>query len=140
MNLARVYKNFRKDSIIYYGNEAVIVTETFNAKWNGSSWEAVAEIPTPPEKEYVDTTTGQKEVVNKVVLTPGFTVDSLVQFMNVYDFKVSSENTPLIFEGVVLKNGTSVAPVNVVGYPNNTTICFNVAHNKEWQMIMGPLC
>ena len=126
-----------KDSIIYYGNEAVIVTETFNAKWNGSSWEAVAEIPTPPQKEYVDTKTGQKEVVGRVVLTPGFTLDPLVQFLNVYDFGVDAENTPLVFEGLVLKNGTPITPVNVVGYPKNTTICFNVAHNKEVLTIMA---
>ena len=44
-----------KGSVIYTEEQAVVVAETFNAKWTGSGyeWTDVDEIPTPPEKEYV---------------------------------------------------------------------------------------
>ena len=128
-----------KDSVIYSEDEAVIVTETFNAKWDGSQWVAVAEIPTPPEKEYVDTTDGQKEIVDRVILTAGYTADSLVQFTNVYDFGVSEDNTPLGFEGTILLDGAEVATdgYNIVGYSSApTTICLNIAHKDKVLTIM----
>ena len=38
-----------KDSVIYYGDKAVVIGETFNQKWDGSSWTPVAEIPSPAD-------------------------------------------------------------------------------------------
>lgn len=38
-----------KDSVIYYGDKAVVIGETFNQKWDGSSWTPVADIPSPAD-------------------------------------------------------------------------------------------
>ncbi len=128
-----------KDSVIYSEDEAVIVTDTFNMQWDGSQWVAVDEIPTPPEKEYIDTSDGQKELMDRVTLTTGYTADSLVQFTNVYDFGVSEDNTPLSFEGTILLDGTEVATdsYNIVGYSSvPTTICLNIAHKDKVLTVM----
>ena len=113
-----------KDSVIYHGEEAVVITETFNKKWNGTDWEDIADIPKPPKDEYITVGGSQKKVVNKTALTPGFTTERLVQFVNVYDFQVE-DNTPLFFQGTVLLNGKSVSDVVILGYRNTATICLN---------------
>ena len=127
-------------SVIYTEDQAVVVAETFNAKWTGEGyeWTVVDEIPTPPEKEYVTLEDGtQKEVVGKVELTPGYTADALVQFTNVYDFGVAADDTALGFEGTVLIGGVEVESVTVVGYKDLPTICFqNVAHKGKVLTIM----
>ena len=114
----------KEGSVIYYGDKAVVVTKTFNAKWDGSTWTEVAEIPTPPEKEYVTLGGEQKEVVGNVELTVHHTGESLVQFSNVYDFGVT-DNTVLDFYGTVLLNGEEASGYSFLGYGNSTTICLN---------------
>ncbi len=125
-----------KDSVIYYGNEAVVVTKTFNAKWNGTSWDAVAKVPEAPKAEYVTVGGEQKLVVNKTELTAGFTAESLVQFTNVYDFGVNEDDKALRFAGTVLLDGVEVKNVQVVGYKDNTTICLKVPHNGKVLTVM----
>ena len=118
-----------KGSVIYYGGIAVKVEETFNAKWNGSSWVAVAEIPAAPATEYVTLADGSvKTVQNKVELEPGYTANGVVQFLNVNDFGVSASDTPLGFEGTVMLDGEQVRSPLFVGYPSNTTIALKAPH------------
>ena len=118
-----------KDSVIYYGDQAVVVTETFNKKWNGTEWEDVADIPEAPKDEYITIGGAEKKVVNKTALTPGYTTDSLVQFTNVYDFQVE-DNTILPFSGIVLLDGKIVFDVTILGYKNTATICLNNVNLK----------
>lgn len=40
----------KKGAIIYYDNAAIVLSETFNKKWDGSVWTDVADIPVPSEK------------------------------------------------------------------------------------------
>lgn len=40
----------KKGAIIYYNNTAIVLSETFNKKWDGSVWTDVADIPAPSEK------------------------------------------------------------------------------------------
>lgn len=40
----------KKGAIIYYNNVAVVLSETFNKKWDGTSWTDVADISVPSEK------------------------------------------------------------------------------------------
>ena len=120
-----------KDSVIYHGSQAVIVKKTFNATWDGKAWKAVADIPTAPQKEYVTTADGRKEVVDKISLTAGYTADSLVQFTNVYDFGVAEDNTALGFEGEIYLDGSRVSSVEILGYKNNKTIMLNNISHKN---------
>ena len=120
-----------KDSVIYHGSQAVIVKKTFNATWDGKAWKAVADIPTAPQKEYVTTADGRKEVVDKISLTAGYTADSLVQFTNVYDFGVAEDNTALGFEGEIYLDGSRVSSVEILGYKNNKTITLNNISHKN---------
>ena len=128
-----------KDSVIYYGDEAVIVKKTFNAKWDGSKWTKVDTIPEPDEKEYVTVDGVRKEVVAKVGLTEGYTDVSgtIVQFSNVYDFGLT-EQGPIGFAGTIMLDGVVIDPsaFRFDGYPSNTTICLNTAHKNKVLTIM----
>ena len=121
-----------KDSVIYYGDSAVVVKKTFNARWNGSSWSAVSEIPAIPETQYITLADGTtRELVGKVTLTPGFTMDSLVQFPDIYDFGAPEDSTPIGFEGTVLLQGREVTDPAVMGYKNSTTIGLERLNHKN---------
>lgn len=121
-----------KDSVIYRGTEAVVVKKTFNAKWDGTKWNEVKDIPTAPKKEYVDTKDGKKEVVDRVSLTAGYTAATLVQFDNFHDFGVAEENTKLGFDGEVLLDGNKVNTVEILSYPEKKTITLNnIAHSGK---------
>ncbi len=120
-----------KDSVIYLGDKAIVVKETFNAKWDGTSWNAVADIPTPAEKEYVTIDGEQKELVDTVILREGYATGVLVQFANIYDFGVPTDNTQLTFSGDILVDGTPADVFEVIGYTNNKTICFNILHGDR---------
>ncbi len=112
-----------KDSVIYYNGIAVKVANTFNAVWNGSSWKAVAQIPAEPEKEFVTLADGTtRELVDTLNLNPGYTMDSLVQFPNIYDFGAPADSTPIGFEGTVLLQGAKVENPAFNAYLNSTTI------------------
>ncbi len=112
-----------KDSVIYYGDSAVLVKKTFNARWNGSTWSPVEEVPAIPETQYVTLADGTtRELVGKVTLNPGFTMDSLVQFPEIYDFGAPADSTPIGFEGTVLLQGVKVAEPSVNAYLNSKTI------------------
>ena len=67
----------QEGSTIYYGNKAVVVGKTFNARWNGSSWENIANIPPEPEKEYITINGIRKEIADRVELEPGYTTKDL---------------------------------------------------------------
>ena len=121
-----------KDSVIYYNGIAVKVANTFNAIWNGSSWQAVAQIPEEPEKEYVTLADGTtRELVDTLELTPGFTMDSLVQFPNVYDFGAPADSTPIGFEGTVLLQGIKVENPAFNAYLNSTTVGLEKINHKD---------
>ena len=126
-----------KDSVIYYGDKAAVVTKTFNARWDGTNWTAVAEIPEPPETEYVTVDGVQKEVVAKVELNAGYTADVLVQFTGVYDFGLT-EQTAIGFSGQVLLNGVeqTADAFRVDGYHGTDTICLNIAHSGKVLTVM----
>ncbi len=112
-----------KGAVIYYGENAYVVTETFNATWNGSRWSAVSNVPAIPETQYITLEDGTtRELMGNVVLTPGFTMDSLVQFPEIYDFGVPGDSTPIGFQGTVLLQGTKVESPSWNGYLNSTTI------------------
>ena len=120
-----------KDSVIYYNGIAVKVANTFNAIWNGSSWQAVAQIPTEPEKEYVTLADGTtRELVDTLELIPGFTMDSLVQFPNIYDFGAPADSTPIGFEGAVLLQGVKVEDPAFNSYLNSTTVGLEQLNHK----------
>ncbi len=126
-----------KDSVIYYDGIAVKVEETFNAKWNGSSWQMLANIPAEPAPEYVTLADGSvKRVENKVVLQAGYTASGVVQFTNVYDFGVSQDDAPLGFEGTVMLDGEILYDPVFVGYPNNTTIALKASHQDKLLTIL----
>ena len=128
-----------KDSVIYYGDEAVIVKKTFNAKWDGSKWTKVDTIPEPDEKEYVTVDGVRKEVVAKVSLAEGYTDEAgtLVQFTSVYNFGLT-EQGPIGFAGTIMLDGVVIDPsaFQFDGYPSNTTICLNTAHKNKVLTIM----
>ena len=126
-----------KDSVIYYGGVAVQVKETFNAKWDGTAWIPVAEIPNAPPAEYVTLSDGTKKVIeNKVVLETGYTAGGVVQFLNVYDFGVAADDTPIGFEGVVMLDGELVKNPLFVGYPKNPIIALKVPHQGKLLTIL----
>ena len=126
-----------KDSILYYGGIAVKVEETFNAKWNGSSWQMLSKIPAEPAAEYVTLADGSvKKVEEKVTLQAGYTNKDVVQFTNVYDFGVSENDTPLGFEGTVMLDGVVLQEPVVVGYPSNTTIALKTSHQGKLVTIL----
>ena len=121
-----------KDSVIYYDGIAVKVADTFNAVWNGSYWQAVAQIPAEPEKEYVTLADGTtRELVDTLELVPGFTMDSLVQFPNIYDFGAPADSTPIGFEGTVLLQGVKVEEPSFNGYLNSTTVGLEKINHKD---------
>lgn len=121
-----------KDSVIYYGNQAVVIEKTFNAKWDGKKWTYSDTIPEAPKTEYVTTKDGEKEVIDKISLTPGYTANTLVQFTNVYDFGVPDDNTVLGFEGEIYLDGEKNNIATMIGYKNNTTICLNdISHRNK---------
>lgn len=120
-----------KGSVIYYGDKAAVVKKTFNAKYDGKKWTTVATIPSAPEKEYVTTKDGKKEVVDRLSLTPGYTATTLVQFTDVYDFGVPADNTPLGFEGEIYLDGKKLSTVELIGYPGKKTICLNNISHKN---------
>ncbi len=118
-----------KDSVIYYGGIAVKVEETFNVKWDGTSWQAVSTVPSAPATQYVTLADGSvKTVESSIILTPGFTSDGVVQFTDVYNFGLPADDTPLGFEGTVMLDGALAASALFVGYPNNTTIALKAPH------------
>ena len=120
-----------KGAVIYYGESAVVVDQTFNAKWNGSTWSAVSSVPPIPETQYVTLADGtSRELVGKVTLVPGFTLDSLVQFPDIYDFGAPADSTPIGFEGTVLLQGREVTDPAVMGYKNSTTIGLERLNHK----------
>lgn len=126
----------KEGAIIYYGKIAVKVAETFNMKWDGSKWTAVAKVPATPKAEYITVGGKKRELVNKTALTPGYTTKELVQFTNVNDFGLPADDTPLGFEGTILLDGTKVNNINLVGYKGNATICLKVPHNGDVLTIM----
>ena len=70
-------------------------------------------------------------------LNVGYTADTLVQFVNFYNFGVPTNDTPLGFSGTVLIDGRKINDVTVVGYPNLETICFKgVPHKGKVLTIM----
>ena len=120
-----------KDSVIYSGDSAVVVAKTFNAKWDGSRWTAVSEVPEIPETQYITLADGTtRELVANVTLTPGFTMDNLVQFPDIYDFGAPADSTPIGFEGTVLLQGTKVTDPSFNGYLNSTTIGLEKLNHK----------
>ena len=120
-----------KDSVIYYGDSAVVVSKTFNAIWDGSEWKAVSEIPEPPEKQYITLADGTtRELMAAVTLVPGYTLDSLIQFPDIYDFGAPADSTPIGFEGTVLLQGAEVADPVITGYLNSTTIGLEKLNHK----------
>ena len=126
-----------KDSVIYYGGIAVKVEETFNARWNGTEWVAVAKIPDAPPTEYVTLADGSKKVVeNKGSLEAGYTASGVVQFLNVNDFGVAADDTALGFEGTVMLDGEIVHDPLFVGYPSNTTIALKAPHQGKLLTIL----
>ena len=127
-----------KDSVVYSGDKAVVISETFNAHWNGNQWVTDEEIPNPPADEYVTVGGQEKLVADKVKLTPGYTQKDLVQFTECYDFKVPADNTPLSFEGKILVNGNEIPSdgYHWIGYSNNRTLCLNIPHNGKVLTIM----
>lgn len=127
-----------KDSVVYSGDKAVVISETFNAHWDGNKWITDQEIPTPPADEYVTVGGQEKLVVDKIKLTPGYTQNVLVQFTECYDFKVPNDNTLLSFEGKILIDGKEITSdgYNFIGYSNNRTLCLNIPHNGKVLTIM----
>ncbi|MBO5078738.1 MAG: hypothetical protein J6B67_03530, partial [Oscillospiraceae bacterium] len=125
-------------AVIYSGDKAVVVDKTFNALWNGNTWQSVGEIPSVPETQYVTLNDGvERELVGKVTLTAGFTLDNLVQFTNVYDFGCPEDSTPIGFQGTVLLQGAEVKNPNVVGYLNSTTVGIqNLSHKGKVVTVM----
>ncbi len=80
----------------------------------------------------------KKQVVAHTSLNEGFTLDSLVQFTGFYDFGVTSDDTPLAFVGTIYVNGVEINNPTVVGYHNNTIICFkNLNLNGNTLTIMA---
>ena len=121
-----------KDSVIYYNGIAVKVANTFNATWNGSGWHVLSQIPEEPEKEFVTLADGTtRELVDTLVLTPGYTMDSLVQFPNVYDFGAPADSTPIGFEGTVLLQGVKVENPSFNAYLNSTTVGLEKINHKD---------
>ena len=96
-------------SVFYVGNNAVIISETYNGVYAGDGWKTV----TKAEK-----------------LTAGYTQADLVQFTNVYDFGLTAEG-PLEFSGSVLLDGVEVVNSTIVGYAGNSTVCLKVAHEGK---------
>ncbi len=127
-----------KDSVIYYKGTAVKVAQTFNARWNGSSWQMVGSIPEPPAIEYVTLADGTTRVLAETVeLSPGFTLEHLVQFTNVYDFGASADSTPLCFQGTVLLQGKTVKDPAFTCHKNSTTIAIeNLSHKGKVLTVM----
>ena len=120
-----------KDSVIYYDGIAVKVEKTFNAKWNGRSWQMLSNIPAEPAAEYVTLEDGtQRELVAKVTLTPGFTMDTLVQFPEIYDFGAPADSTPIGFQGTVLLQGIKVENPAFNAYLNSTTVGLEKINHK----------
>ena len=120
-----------KGAVIYYGDTAVVVNSTFNMKWNGSAWKAVSDVPEVPATRYVTLADGtQRELVAKVELTPGYTLDHLMQFTNVYDFGAPADSTPIGFEGTVLLQGSQVSEPSFNSYLNSTTIGLEKLNHK----------
>lgn len=126
-----------KDSVIYYNGIAVKVEETFNAYWDGSKWVRIANIPSPPTTEYVTVSDGTSKVVeNKGALEQGYTANGVVQFLNVHDFGVTADDTPLQFDGTVMLDGQILRSPQFVGYPKNTTIALKAPHQGKLLTIM----
>ena len=120
-----------KDSVIYYGDNAYVVTETFNATWNGSRWSAASDVPAVPETQYITLEDGtSRELMANIVLNPGFTMDSLVQFPDIYDFGAPADSTPIGFQGTVLLQGVKVEAPSWNGYLNSTTIGLEKLNHK----------
>ena len=120
-----------KDSVIYFGDSAVVVDKTFNAKWNGSSWKAVSEVPEIPETQYVTLSDGTtRELMANVTLIPGFTMDNLIQFPDIYDFGAPADSTPIGFEGKVLLQGKEVNEPSFNAYLNSTTVGLEKLNHK----------
>lgn len=118
-------------SLLYYGGKAVKVGETFNMKWNGSAWIRVANVPAAPKTQYITVDGEKKVLLATTALTPGYTTKDLVQFINVCDFGVPSDNTPFSFKGTILLDGKKVTAANWIGYKENTTVCLNVPHSGK---------
>ena len=123
-------------AVIYYGEEAAVVTKTFNAKWDGTKWIAIDKIPEPPAKEYITVNGEQKELVGRVTLQAGYTTEAVVQFLNVQDFGVPADDTALGFAGKVLLDGKEQKNINLVGYANNTTIGLKIFHSGKTLTVM----
>ena len=126
-----------KDSVIYYKGNAIQVAQTFNARWNGSSWEMIGSIPAPPATEYITLSDGSQKIVeNKVTLEAGYTANGVVQFLNVNDFGVAADDTPLGFEGTIMLDGQKLHSGSFVGYPQNTTIALKAPHQGKLLTIL----
>ena len=120
-----------KGAVIYCGENAYVVDKTFNATWDGSRWSAVSEVPPIPETQYVTLEDGtSRELMANVVLTPGFTMDTLVQFPDIYDFGAAADSTPIGFQGTVLLQGVKVEAPSWNGYLNSTTVGLEKINHK----------
>ena len=120
-----------KGAVIYSGDTAVVVAETFNARWNGSSWTNVSAVPDIPETQYITLGDGTtRELVSKVTLNPGFTMDSLVQFPEIFDFGAPADSTPIGFQGTVLLQGVKVENPSFNAYLNSTTLGLEKLNHK----------
>ena len=118
-------------AVLYQGDAAVVVTKTFNARWDGSSWSVVSEVPAIPETQYVTLADGTtRELMANVELIPGYTLEHLVQFTNVYDFGAPADSTPIGFEGTVLLQGSKVAEPSFNAYLNSTTVGLEKLNHK----------
>ena len=120
-----------KGAVLYQGDTAVVITQTFNAKWNGNSWTQISDIPAIPETQYVTLEDGtQRQLVAKVTLTPGFTMDTLVQFPEIYDFGAPADSTPIGFQGTVLLQGIKVENPAFNAYLNSATVGLEKINHK----------
>ncbi|MBR4972373.1 MAG: hypothetical protein IKY59_05325, partial [Oscillospiraceae bacterium] len=120
-----------KGAVIYSGDTAVVVAENFNARWNGSSWTNVSAVPDIPETQYITLGDGTtRELVSKVTLNPGFTMDSLVQFPEIFDFGAPADSTPIGFQGTVLLQGVKVENPSFNAYLNSTTLGLEKLNHK----------
>lgn len=80
-------------------------------------------LPDPPSKQHITTDGKERELVDTLELTAGYTKDNLVQFTDFYDFGLRDER-PLGFSGNVYLNGSKLdsGDYRFDGYPDNTTI------------------
>lgn len=103
--------------------------------YDGSSWM----MPTGEEGSETVTVDGQTRTVKGLkTLTAEYTVESLVQFTNFFDFGVPADNTALGFSGSIYLNGVKVDAPQFIGYANNTTICLNnISHKNMTLTIMA---